>query len=395
MEHNINKFILRRHTAATAALEDNDPGSWEIQRGLGVLERIAITEIKNPVTAVKSAAEDVPVLNGALDLTEASGGPRYKNKTVEITFKTMSDWRQWFGAMRDTFTALQGRMVDFAFDLANEVQWYYTGRLAVDGVNEESGELKLKIDTEPFMKNVHLRKCQIPAATSIDRGTSGWSVLAKSSTATVTMQNSTIVIFGQPGDKVELTRSASASKRYTLGVAELRGGDYHFANGSRTLGEPSTVGAASLILMLKIDGSHYAWTTEDGAEVYRPCMVLSYILTELTLDSDGNPIGADGTYGDDPRYDPHCAIVLPSNVCIRPEVYNFGDGPADVLLDGQRIYVDEYTAYRDDEQYPEAVLPGIRADRSGETVTCILSAVGNSLNDTPEAQIRFREEKLG
>lgn len=393
MEHNINKFILRRHTAATAALEENDPGSWEIQRGLGVLERIAITAIKNPVAAVKSAAEDVPALNGALDLTEASGGPRYKNKTVEITFKTMSDWRQWFGSMRDTFTALQGRMVDFAFALANEVEWYYTGRLAVDSEDEESGELTLKIDTEPFMKNVHLRKCHIPAATSIDRSSSGWTVLAKSSTATVTMVNSSIVVFGQPGDRVELTRSASASKRYTLGVRDLRGGDYHFANGSRTLGVPSDFG--NLILMLTIDGSHYAWTTENGASVYKPCMEMYYILSELTLDDDGNPIGADGTYSDDPRYDPHCAVVLPSNVCIRPEVYNFGDGPADVLLDGQRIYVDEYSAYRDDEQYPEAVLPGIRADRSGETVTCILSAVGNSSNDTPVAQIRFREEKLG
>ena len=40
-----NKFILRRHTAVTAALEQNDPASWTMERGLGVLSRVAISEI--------------------------------------------------------------------------------------------------------------------------------------------------------------------------------------------------------------------------------------------------------------------------------------------------------------------------------------------------------------
>lgn len=389
----INKFILRRSTAQTAALELNDPASWTMERGIGVLHRVAITKIKNPAPAVKDSSADVPVMNGKLDLTESMGAPRYKNKTVEITIQTLPDWREWFGEMRDAFTALQGRLVDFAFDTPNDVEWYYTGRLAVDSEDEETGELTLKIDTQPFMKNVNLRRCQIPAATSLDRGTPAWTVEAKSSTATVIINDGGITVYGKPGDQVELTRAADDAKRYALAVVALRGGDCWFSGSkSRTLGVPVF---SSLNLTLTIDGSYYAWTTENGADVFKPCLYLSHILTELTLDSDGNPIGADGTYGDDPRYDPHCAIVLPSNVRIRPQLYNFGEGSADILLDGTRVNVDKYSAFRDVTQYPEAVLPGIRADRSGETVTCILSAVGNSGSDTPEAEIRFREERLG
>lgn len=389
----MNKFILRRHTAATEALELNDPASWTMQRGLGALERVAVTKIKNPLAEVKANGADVPVLNGTLDLTESMGGPRYKNKTVEITIQTLSDWRQWFGTMRDAFAALQGRLVDFAFDTANEAEWYYTGRLSVAGEDEEKGELTIRIDTQPFMRSVILRRCQIPAATSLDRSGSGWTVADKSATATVTIRNNAVIAYGQPGDRIVLTRSASADKRYTLAAAVQRGGDYHFTGGSRTLGEPNSSG--NLILNLTIDGSYYDWTTENGADVFRPCLYLDYILTELTLDADGNPIGADGTYTGDPRNDPHCALVLPSNVRIRPEIYNFGDGAADVLLDGARIYVDEYSSYKGVTIYPEAILPGIRADRSGEKVTCILSAVGNASSDTPLVEIRFREEVLG
>ena len=389
----INKFILRRSTKATAELELNDPASWTMERGIGVLERVAITKIKNPAPAVKDSSADVPVMNGKLDLTESMGAPRYKNKTVEITIQTLPDWREWFGEMRDAFTALQGRMVDFAFDTPNDVEGYYTGRLAVDSEDEETGELTLKIDTQPFMKNVNLRRCQIPAATDLDRSTNGWSVLVKSSTAKITLQNGWMVAFGKPGDQIQLERSASSDKRYALAVSDLRGGSYQFVNGSRTLGEPNSFG--TLILELTIDGSFYDWDTENGTQVYKPCLYLDYILTELTLDSDGNPIGADGTYSDDPRYDPHCAVVLPSNVRIRPQLYNFGEGSAVILLDGTWVEVENYSAYRDVTQYPEAVLPGIRADRSGETVTCILSAIGSSAYDTPEAEIRFREERLG
>lgn len=45
----INKLIMRLNTAKTRALPMNDPASWTLQRGLGALDGIAITEIDNPI----------------------------------------------------------------------------------------------------------------------------------------------------------------------------------------------------------------------------------------------------------------------------------------------------------------------------------------------------------
>ena len=56
----INKFIMRLNTAKTRAMSLNDPASWTLQRGLGALDGIAITEIDNPIAEQKTAYLDVP-----------------------------------------------------------------------------------------------------------------------------------------------------------------------------------------------------------------------------------------------------------------------------------------------------------------------------------------------
>lgn len=383
-----NKFILRRHTAVTAALETNDPASWTIERGLGVLSRVAISEIKNPVAEAKTASVDAPSQNGEPDLTEAVGGVFYKNKKVEITFQTLSDFRQWFGDLRGAFTALHGQTVDFAFATALDVQWYYTGRLSVDSIDEPAGKLTIKIDAYPFLQSTVLRRWRIPTAEKLDRSASGWSVSAKAASATVTFRQNRIIVFGNPGDRVVLRRTASAGRLYAFAVNDLLGGRYVFpTNGSRTLGQPAS---GALTMQLTLDGSYYDWTTENGESVYKPCMVLDYLLTELTPDADGKPIGAA-----DMETTPRNAVTLAANTRHRPELYNYGTGAADVLLDGTRIYVPVSGDYSEGGIYPEAVLPGLYADRDGTETLCVLSAVGNAADDEPDVEIRLREERLG
>ena len=80
------------------------------------------------------------------------------------------------------------------------------------------------------------------------------------------------------------------------------------------------------------------------------------------------------------------------DVRIRPELVNMNTGGAIVLLDGERVDIPENS---EETLFPEAVLPGIRADRSGEDTVCILSACGLSSNDSPSVQIVYREEVLG
>ncbi len=375
----INKIIMRLNTAKTRAMSLNDPASWTLQRGLGALDRIAITEIDNPIAKPKTAYLDVPGSNGKLDATEMAGRLFYKNKTVKIKMQVLENdaTRYSFTALRDTFTAMQGRVVDFAFDLPTEVEWYYTGRLTVESVDEPNGELTLEIDTYPFLQSVEKRWYDVPTKTSLDRDGQNWTAPYVPDGTSFISINGNILFYGNPGDTIEIDHSANSGKRYTIGVARLLGGDFCFtANGekSRVLGVP--VGN-KLHMELTIDGSHHGWTTVNGIKIYKPCLDLDYILSELEMDADGNVIDT---------------ITLPTNVQIRPELANLKACKADVLLDGTRIHIPLETP---SGVFPEAVLPGVLADRSGTETVCYMTAVGNSAHDTPMVRIGFREEKLG
>lgn len=378
-----NKFIMRLHTAATEALSANDASSWTEQRDLGVLIRTAITEIRDPLPAVKTKNVDAAGMNGVIDATEALGQVFYKNKTVSVTFQKLPDRVEYWKDMRDYFALLHGRLVDFAFDDANSVEWYYTGRMTVENEDEESAKLTLKFDTYPFLQSVVKRSYSIPTATLLDRSDNGWSVSSKPSSATVILNDGQILIFGNPGDKVILRRSASNSNRYTFAPLNFYGGEYQFSNGSKTLGVPS---GGYLYLELTIDGSAYDWQTVSGVKVYKPCLYINYLLTQLSA-SSGNVTGADGNVNTNPR----CAIQLRSSVRIRPEITNGNSAAAIVLLDGEGI---EIPANCSTKLFPGAVLPGIRADRSGAITTCYLSAVGASASDNPSITISYREERL-
>lgn len=365
-----NKLILRRHTAATEALSMNDASTWRLERGTGELSSIAIPRIVNPFPAVKSESGDVQCINGALDLTEAHGQVFYKNKTVEIDIQKLPAAADQFETMRETLAIMHGRLVDFAFDTSEDVEWYYTGRLSIDKVDEESNLITLKIETYPFLQSVQKTALDIPTETSLDRSTNGWSVASKPADASVGLDSgNTIVAYGSPGDVIQLQRSASAS-RYTIGITTLRGGEFRFTGGTSDRVRGFSEGGY-LHAEITIDGSYYAWTTENGARVYKPCVLLSYILTELP-DSG--------------------VMVLPSNSQIRPELFNLETCAADVLLDGKRIAIDRNSP---GGVFTGAVLPGIRADRSSTNAACCITAVGNSLNDVPRCRIRWREEKLG
>lgn len=372
-----NPFVMRGHTDVTEGNLANVASSWTFRRGAGILQNVAITKISNPLAQVKSASSDVPCVNGTVDLTERYGQVFYKNKTVEVEIQKTAAGRDEWEEMRDGFAALHGMVVDFAFAEADAVEWYYTGRLSVEGENEPSAKLTLKLDTYPFKQSAAMKIIRLPAATLIDRSANGWSVYENTGGATVTFNAGVVEIFGKAGDRVVLRRSAANANRYTIAPSTLLGGDYYFDNAildSRTIGTPN---GGYLYLVLELDGSYYAWDYHQGASVYRPCLHFDFAMTQLVV-SDGNIDAAN-------------AVELPSNVRIRPLITNTGDD-AVVLLDGEYVSV---PAGSQKEAFPEAVLPGIRADRRFRMTTCYLSAFPVSLNDSPNVEIRFREEVLG
>ena len=370
MSIHINPFILRMHTAATENLSLNSATSWELKRGSGVLEHVAITEIINPMPEVKTSTVDIPAANGVIDATEADGQVFYSNKPVQITIQVLSAQKdEWFEDLYNAFKGYHGRVVDFSFSTPNDVEWYYTGRLSIDDKNEVVGTIVLKIDTEPFMKSATRFSADIPTMTSLDRSSSGWTVATAPSGTTVSITPNYIRAFGKPGDVIHLSRS-TGNVNYNIAMTQLRGGDFTFTGGSsdKVHGVPSS---GTLNAELTIDGSYYAWHEVNGAKVYDPCVEMAYILTT---------IGSGGT------------LTLPSNVTIRPKLYTLDATAADILLDGKRIAISATDTHGD---YAGAVLPGRRADRSGTETTCYITAVGNSAYDSPNCRITYRKEKLG
>ena len=372
-----NPFVMRGHTDVTEGTLANVAGSWTFRRGAGILQNVAITKISNPLAQVKSASSDVPCVNGTVDLTERYGQVFYKNKTVEVEIQKTAAGRDDWEEMRDGFAALHGRVVDFAFAEADAVEWYYTGRLSVEGENEPSAKLTLKFDTYPFKQSAAMKIIRLPAATLIDRSTNGWSVYENTGGATVTFNAGVVEIFGKAGDRVVLRRSAANENRYTLAPATLLGGDYYFDNAildSRTIGTPNE---GYLYLVLELDGSYYAWDYHQSGNVYKPCLYLEFGMTQLEV--SGGEVSAAN------------AITLKSNTQIRPLITNYGSD-AVVLLDGEYVSVPA-GMYR--AELPEAVLPGIRADRRFRELTSYLSAFPSSMNGTADVEIRYREEELG
>lgn len=370
---NINNFSLRMHTAHTEEQLTNVPELWTIQRGYGALEHIIITDIDNPLAQAKTDSVDVPGASGVIDATEASGAVFFKNKTVKVRMQTSDKSRKWFPELRDAFAPYQGRLVDFAFQDSLDVEWYYTGRLSVTAEDPTTGELELKLDTYPFLQSTDMQILQVPNAVSIDRpSTAGpfWEIAANESGADVVLNDDNIWAFGDPGAKVLLRHTGTAGQKYLFSTLEQLGCEISLENSSLW---PSTdrVTAQSTrsdwLLELTISGSHYDF---DDNDKYRPCAHLVYDLAAVSGD---------------------CSITLPSNVRIRPVIDNAGDD-ALLMLDGDSMIVDGDTY---DRQYPEAILPGRRANRDAAETTCYFLAVGRAIGDTPDVTMMFRREVLG
>lgn len=380
-------FVMRMHTKATEAFTRNDPASWTVKLGSGQLEKSVIGDVSNPFPAPKTDGVDVLGANGVVDATEASGNVRYQNKTVTVTLQNAA-YDDWFDDTISMLAGYDGRVVDFAFADYLNVEWYYTGRLHISDVNPFRNRCVLSFDTEPFMKSVDMRNYSIPVTVDIDRTENGWTVANKPDTASVSLPAGGIVAWGDVGDEIFLLRTVDPGKRFTLGAVEQVGCDYKFNGGLKNLCVPGDSG--SIMMVLTIDGSYYEWTT--GQEVaYRPCARLSYAFLEL-LTHNGEVAGADGIDEVNPRN----AIILPSNSAIRPELVNFNEQTGHVILDGEHISVPTYDVNNPKTVYPNVVLPGAKADKSGTESVSIVAAYSLSrIGNDPEVAITYREERLG
>lgn len=80
---------------------------------------------------------EIPGMNGSLDLTEKlSGGVRYKDREIKMTFLSLVDRNQWPGIYSDMMEKLHGKSMRITMD--DDPGFYYLGRIMFDSVKQDN-----------------------------------------------------------------------------------------------------------------------------------------------------------------------------------------------------------------------------------------------------------------
>ena len=80
---------------------------------------------------------EIPGMDGSLDLTEKlSGGVRYKDREIKLTFLSLVKRTQWPDICSDMMEKLHGKSVRIVMD--DDPGYYYLGRIAFDSVKQDN-----------------------------------------------------------------------------------------------------------------------------------------------------------------------------------------------------------------------------------------------------------------
>lgn len=80
---------------------------------------------------------EIPGMDGSLDLTEKlSGGVRYKDRKIKLTFLSLAKRTQWPDICSDMMAKLHGKSVQIVMD--DDPGYYYLGRISFDSVKQDN-----------------------------------------------------------------------------------------------------------------------------------------------------------------------------------------------------------------------------------------------------------------
>lgn len=93
---------------------------------------------------------DIPGGDGVLDLTEAFGETKYKNRKLSFEFSTIAPKSQFMDVFSRVQNLLHGRRMDIR--LSDDPAWYYTGRVSVNEwkADKAVGRFTVDCDCEPY-----------------------------------------------------------------------------------------------------------------------------------------------------------------------------------------------------------------------------------------------------
>ena len=93
--------------------------------------------------------EEVAGRNGLVDLSNAFGAVRYKNREWDLDFKTFAPVN-WHNVTSSALSLLHGKRLDFVFD--DDPNYTWNGRISVQHFLSDQGEgtLSVHISSDPF-----------------------------------------------------------------------------------------------------------------------------------------------------------------------------------------------------------------------------------------------------
>lgn len=99
---------------------------------------------------VKTIEIDVPGADGALDLTEFFGEPKYENVTHKFNFSTIVPQSEFLTLFSTIKNAIHGKMQRIILD--DDPLFYYVGRCFVSSFTNEKniGKISVECDCEPY-----------------------------------------------------------------------------------------------------------------------------------------------------------------------------------------------------------------------------------------------------
>lgn len=382
-------FNMRLHASE---YEQQEPSSWVVRTGDGVLNAFTVGSIVNPKPTVKKNSLDILGTSGEVDLTEESGRVFFENKTVTVILQGRAD----FAGMEEVesfFAPYQGRLMDFTTENYLSVTGFQVGRMAAE-FDRKKNRITIVFDTDPYRysETVFYKSLPVLSNYEVMNNDSAWSITGGYGGETLS-EDDHVTRFAFCFDSVgaEIYREKTvglASGFFALGIVEILGGEIWFEDQSgevsKTIAKvipletPVEGGSGKIKMIVRCDGSYYEWVTVNGVRRYLPTVRCQYILSNyLPVNSSGNLANS------------VTDTFLP-NVNMRPYVtVSYSD--AYIISDGVASLVG---VRRDYERKPRVVLPNVRSDFSGSEVQSVMCAVKVNSSDSPTASMRYRQAEV-
>lgn len=111
---------------------------------------LALASVVISEPAVKSIYIDIPCGDGSLDYTDYFGEPKYKDRTLTMTFWSTASWEDRCELDTLLNNELNGKRMKIRFE--HDTEYYWIGRISVGELEYRAGTPKLTItaQVEPY-----------------------------------------------------------------------------------------------------------------------------------------------------------------------------------------------------------------------------------------------------